>query len=166
MLEFRVTKYNPALRAENGAYLGDDWTAVSDIGETFDGVVLTNEEYERVERAYVMTALAFLHDCGISSLTVNGLENYFESPLAPSNGEQLSLPRIATTLSSLLREDFWCRLEGPDAFIHVGWDYYMYIGVPHASLAAEQLASNSGLFVEPFESPYKEEGEESDDSAA
>ena len=158
MLEFRVTKYDPALRAANGAYLGDDWTSVSDVGRTFNGVELTSTEYERVEHAYVLTALTFLQDCGISSLTVCGLENHSEAPHAPTHDEHLSLAQIATTLPSLLREEFWCRLEGPEAFIHVGYDYYMYVGVPSISNAAQRLASSAGLFVEPFKSPYKYEG--------
>jgi hypothetical protein len=38
----RVTKYDPALRVGGrGAFTGDDWTSVSDVGRTFDGVVLT-----------------------------------------------------------------------------------------------------------------------------
>jgi hypothetical protein len=42
------------------------------------------------------------------------------------------------------------------AFIHVGWDYYMYIGVPTDCPASDRLAAASGLFVEECESPYKE----------
>ena len=165
MLEFRVTKYDPALRDADGAFLGDDWISVVEIGETFNGIELTNTEYERVERAYVMTALQFLRDSGIQSLTVSGLENYSKHPLAPANGSSLSLDQIASTLPSLLRGEFWCRLEGPDSFVHVGYDYYMYVGTPSDSTAARKLASSQGLFVEPFESPYKEEVDESDESA-
>lgn len=35
--QFRVTKYDPSLRAEGGAYFGDDWTSINDIGRTFRG---------------------------------------------------------------------------------------------------------------------------------
>jgi hypothetical protein len=157
MIEFRITKYNPAFRAANGAYQGDDWTSISDIGKIFNGIELTRTEYERVEHAYVTTALKFLQDSGISSLKVSELENNFGFPLAPANDEHLSLSQITVTLSSLLREAFWCKLECPQAFIHVGYDYCMYVGVPNVSHSALEFASNSGLFVELFESPYKNE---------
>jgi hypothetical protein len=54
-----------------------------------------------------------------------------------------------------LRERFWCRLESRKAFIHVGFDYHMYVGVYHVCPAAEELARRLGLFVESFPSPYR-----------
>jgi hypothetical protein len=44
---YRVTKYDPALRTESGAYTGDDWTMFSQIGEAFGGVRLTRATYLR-----------------------------------------------------------------------------------------------------------------------
>jgi hypothetical protein len=154
MLEFRVTKYDPGLRALDGAYLRDDWTSVSDIGGTFDGVKLTDTEYKRVEDAYVESALAYLRESGVSFLVVRGLENHLEAEVTFGNGTRLSLEQIADTLPRMLREEFWCKLEGSDSFIHVGYDYYMYLGVPSACPTAEGVAANLGLFVESFRSPY------------
>ena len=45
MVEYRVTKYNPASRDASGAYVADGWTSVTDIGGAFGGVVLTENEY-------------------------------------------------------------------------------------------------------------------------
>jgi hypothetical protein len=57
-----------------------------------------------------------------------------------------------------LREEFCCRLQNAAGFVHFGWDYYMYIGVPHPCPTAEALALNLGLFVEELDSPYNETG--------
>jgi hypothetical protein len=57
----------------------------------------------------------------------------------------------------MLRGDFWCRLESAGAFVHVGYDYYVYVGVPVESPEAAALARQLGLFVEPFRSPYSEQ---------
>jgi hypothetical protein len=46
---YRVTKYDPALRDERGAYTGDDWTMFDQIGETFSGVRLTLSTYLDLE---------------------------------------------------------------------------------------------------------------------
>jgi hypothetical protein len=154
MLKFRVTKYDPTLRAPDGAYLRDVWTSVSDIGRIFSGEKLTDVEYERVESAYIASALAFLRESDVSSLAVCRLENHFGATLTFGNGAHLSLEQIAATLPRVLREEFWCTLEGPDSFIHIGYDYYMYIGMPSACPGAQQLAASLGLFVEPFQSPY------------
>ena len=64
MIEYRVTKYNPALRDARGAYIADEWTSVKDIGRAFGGVVLTDSEYRRVEEAYVSSVFAFLKEGG------------------------------------------------------------------------------------------------------
>ena len=76
MFEYRVTKYDPAFRNAQGAYSGDDWTSISDIGKTFAGEILTRDEYQRVEDAYITVALAFIREAGIPMLTVTGLENH------------------------------------------------------------------------------------------
>jgi hypothetical protein len=33
--QWRITKYDPKLRDENGAFIDDDWTMLQQIGETF-----------------------------------------------------------------------------------------------------------------------------------
>ena len=156
MFEYRVTKYAPALRDASGVYAREEWTAFSDIGRSLGGVVLNREEYLRVEDAYVASALAFLREAGVRTLTARDLQNPGGVPVAPVEGGVLFLGQVGEVLRGLLREDFWCRLEGPGAFIHIGWDYYMYIGVPQACPQAEQMVRRLGLFVEPFDSPYRE----------
>jgi hypothetical protein len=156
MIEYRVTKYNPALRDASGAYLVDEWILVKDIGRAFGGVVLTEGEYLRVEQAYVNSANAFLREGGLNSLTVVGLENPKGLTLDFGEDSILSLERVGDVIPQILREEFWCRLECQCGFLHFGWDYYMYIGVPHRCPEAELLAEGLGLYPEEFPSPYKE----------
>ena len=44
MVEYRITKYNPANRID-GIYITEEWTSFSDIGKIFDGTKLTQTEY-------------------------------------------------------------------------------------------------------------------------
>ena len=77
-----------------------------------------------------------------------------------SNGAHLRLGQLGFVIPSILREEFWCRLEGEGCFLHFGHDYYMYVGVPVPCPESQKLASRLGLFVEEFASPYHpEEGE-------
>jgi len=154
MLEYRITKYDPASRAPSGAFLPNIWTSRSDIGKNFDGTLLTPEEYNRFEDTYVATAVAFLQESGCTALTVNGLECHRETP-SFQDGDSLNMPQIAEAVRGMLREDYWCRLEWSDAFIHIGYDFYMYLGVITHCPNAIAFASANGLFVEPFESPCK-----------
>jgi hypothetical protein len=154
--EYRITKYNPAYRDQTGAYLREDWISISGIGKSFNGEVLTRDEYERVENAYITAALAFLHEAHLSSLRVAGLENPRGLPLAISEGRILSLEQVGDVIRRNLREEFWCRLEGTNGFVHIGWDYYMYVGVAHPCPTARARAAELGLFVEELPSPYSE----------
>jgi hypothetical protein len=153
MPQFRVTKYDPAHRDPAGAFLLEDWTSFSDVGQTFAGVRLTQETYEVTEDAYIESALAFLQEAGTTYLYVRGLEAKHTVD-APLEGTALLANDIAPVLRGLLREQYWCRLEAESAFVHVGWDFYMYVGVPSPCLAAEASAHAKGLFVEAFPSPY------------
>ena len=155
MNEYRVTKYNPAFRDSSGAYTRDEWTSVGDIGRSFGGVELTRGEYERVEAAYVAAAVAFQRETAVPQFTVRALENARGRPLPFGEGDALSLAQIPDVLRSVLREEFWCRLEAAGAFVHVGWDYYMYVGVPRTCPAARRQAADLGLYVEDFASPYR-----------
>jgi hypothetical protein len=131
-----------------------------DIGKTYSGVLFTREEYERVEEAYVQAALSFLRESGLSSIRVAGIENHSKQPLDFDNNSVLPLDRIGEIIRRTLREEIYCRLEGSECFIHFGWDYYMYIGVPHPCPTAQRRAAELGLYVEEFASPVRESLEE------
>ena len=154
--EYRVTKYNPAFRDHSGAYTKVEWVSFTQIGQTFSSVPLTSDEYERVEEAYVLTALSFLRESGLFSMKVAGLENSRKQPLDFQNDSILPLDRIGEIIRRILREELWCRLESREGFIHFSWDYYMYVGVPHPCPTAEARAAELGLYVEEFASPIRE----------
>jgi hypothetical protein len=156
VFEFRVTKYDPAHRDHRGAYSRDDWTSISDIGRSFNGTFLTESEYCRVENGYAAVATAFLREAGIDKLDVVGIENAASVRPQIAEGSSVDLDGVAEVVRCLLREQFWCKLEGPRAFVHVGYDFYMYVGVSRECRDAERLARQLGLFVEPFSSPYRE----------
>jgi len=155
--EYRVTKYDPALRAPTGEYKSDDWIMFSQIGQSFRGAALTEQEYKRVENAYVQAALAFLNESGIAALRVVGLENPRKSQLEFAEGSLLPQESLSDVFGRILRNEFWCRFQADDGFVHFGWDYYMYIGVPRRCPEAEQTASELGLYVEEFTSPFHKE---------
>ncbi len=158
MFQYRVTKYDPAYRDQSGRYTRDDWIMFGQVGQECGGTVLTLGEYEWVESAYIDSALAFLREAGIGSLVAQGVENSSGSSSALQEGARVALRELPDVMRRILREEFWCRLEAPGAFVRFGHDYYMYIGVPEACKSACEFARERALFVEPFESPYREDG--------
>ena len=154
---YRITKYDPTRRNASGAFTGDDWTSFSDIGRVFGGVVLRREDYLQVESAYIDTALAFLDEDRAPDLRVVALEVRGNGLSVPVDGASVQKENLAEVCRSILREKFWCRLEGDGRYLHFGWDFYMYVGVLSACAHARDKAHSRGLFVEVFESPYAED---------
>ena len=70
--QWRVTKYNPNLRDENGYYtVVEEWTCPSEIGKIINGSEFTIEEYLRIETAYIDTVIKFLNESKLRSLHLN-----------------------------------------------------------------------------------------------
>jgi len=156
MYQFRITKYNPDFRDATGAFNRDQWTSYSDIGAVFDGVELTEHEYLRAESSYITSAINLLRGSGITELTVSGFEQHEEFN-ALKNGQVIPLDTIAEYFQGVLRESYWCRFESNNgAFVHFGYDYCMYLGLPSNPGNSVASALKLGLFVEPFESPYSQ----------
>jgi len=160
MTQYRITKYNPALRHENGVYLRDEWTCFSEIGRTFEGKVFTGEDYLKVEAAYIEAALQLIEEDGASGLRARYIEKWIKSTRTPDEEEMIPLSGLRSVCQAVLRSRYWCRLEDEGRFIHFGWDYYMYVGVKTSCEMAVSKAQERGLFVELFTSPYLGMGNE------
>jgi hypothetical protein len=65
----------------------------------------------------------------MSWLVVVGLENHQGATDVPAEADVLGLNTIPRVLSEILGERYWCKLESEHAFVHVGYDYYMYVGM-------------------------------------
>ena len=155
--EYRVTKFDPSLRARDGSYLRDDWTSIADVGRKFKGRVLTPRQYQRVEDRYLEAVRLFLMEAGVHRLRMISLElrdgRLRRHPLLKK--KWLTLAEALKVARLMLRERLWVKLAAPYlAFVHFGHDYYMYIGTRRATPQAMKAVSSLGLFVEEFRSPY------------
>jgi hypothetical protein len=139
---WRVTRYDPALRDERGAYRVDTWTSVSDVGPE-----LTLNEYLDVEAGYLQAFRAFAEESGVVQLQIRELD----IGEGAREGELVAVDAAGELVRRMLREELVCRLESPrnDFAIHVGFDLYMYIGSARPCRRAVRVATDSGLFVEP-----------------
>jgi len=150
---YRVTKYNPALRNINGYYELDDWTSISDIGSIFNNQVLTEADYLKIENSYIETAVSMLEEAQISFLEVTDIEQRGYE-IALKNGQKIYRDQWHDVIRSMLREELWCRLWNKDSYVHIGYDYYMYVGVPIEPTASLKKALEISIYIEDFVSPY------------
>jgi hypothetical protein len=159
---WRVTKYDPADRDEQGDYTGREDT---------------DSDHGPVEAAYLDTVTAFAEDSGVDALQIRepsvpivtgvgsdtqesfgGLAELFGVDLnGYHDGAPIRLDHAVQLVRAMLRSDgLWCRLEaGEDFFVHVGWDQYIYVGSNADCRRAVAFAREHGLFPEPIAgSPY------------
>jgi hypothetical protein len=162
---YRVTKYDPGQRDSNGAFLPEDWTSASDIGKSIAGKTITKHEYLEVENNYVKAAKQLLLDAGIGSMRITNLEVKLKEKSAQLDDIDLvekcknlndtaivAVKDLEDVIKGCLREYIWCQLAGPQkSYLHFGYDYYMYIGLPKS---ASVRAVPKGIFLEEVESPY------------
>lgn len=171
MYRYRITKYNPMHRNEEGLYiLKEDWTSISEIGKKFDGIELTVKQYKKTENAYVDSIRLIMQYIGIKYMLIKNIEpwstEHFNKSInkysACYNNELIELRKKIKNESKLdiekttnfcrlcLREEIWARIVYPRRLkIYFGHDYYMYI---HSSVSLEKIIPQIealGLFVDP-----------------
>ncbi len=166
---YRITKYNPKFRDTSGVYKKDEWISYSDISHTFEGEVLSAENYLNVEEAYIEAISLFINATNMDALSVAALEKY-EAPKktdywysqdlldtyhAIGINQDLDSKTVLVAARLALRKYLWCKLESENMFVHFGHDYYMYIGSKKKPTHIIPQIESLGLFVEKIdESPY------------
>lgn len=150
MKKYRISKYNPCNRDEQGRYINNEWTSYSDVGESYNNRIFDPNEYEYVENKYIQVLMIILQDKSIDKFFVQDLEKNFsiteidkllidsnlhlsetEKELFQSikNESEISINKIDSISKLLLRECLWCRLKAPknDLIVEFGYDFYMYV---------------------------------------
>lgn len=154
---WKVTHYDPALLTDEGWLPSPDgWISIDDVGAKFGGTVLTQDEFARVESLHLDAVRLFLGNSSIASLEVSDVEPRGDRPPLRT-GQLLAPEEVVGVVKGMLREQGdWCRLESSDPafYVHVGYDFYLYIGSASPCREAQQAVRDSGLFVEARLSPY------------
>ena len=170
-IRYRITKYDPALRDEQGRYLPKHWTSVSDLGNPAYTPILTLPAYLATETAYVSAIQEGIRQVGCQQLVVTQAEKYVPLaevkaqmallglPLTQKEEERfqsfaVGLPLMASQVPAaarlILREALWGEIASVDGrlIIEFGYDYYLYLTLPPMPLEAIRRIEAMGLFVE------------------
>jgi hypothetical protein len=172
MYKYNISKYNPAFRDSNWRYMKEDWTAISDIGKTFDGKILTVEDYIATEDSYIKAIQTIFNFFNLTYLKVCDVRKSFEEEIfmgliskrkvaytydiieihGKAEGiEKLAYKDIDLFFRLLLREDIGAKIFYPRKLkIFICYDYLMGI---HCNRSIENVIPTIealGLFVEKF----------------
>ena len=171
MTSYRITKYNPDKRNEQGHFLeNSEWTAISDIGKPKYNNV-TYEEYEKIESAYVNSIKLILQDNNFDHLVVDSFLRHdmkaeFKKYVTTGrvrnikldfdkevkilkNGLKLNLVQIDKIVRLILRETIDLTLVNKEFEVRFGYDYYMYVKTTTLRPKTINKIRELGLFVEP-----------------
>jgi hypothetical protein len=169
---WRISKYDPAFRDQNGIYQRDEWTSASDIGRAFAGETLDLRTYLATEAAYVASVREFMADANLTALRVAWLEpprlvevlrNHGFPDAADleqlaadfRDGLEVSGARLDQVLRLNLRNVLWCWLEEAGRFVvEAGHEYYLHLGTAAPSQRAISRTHELGLFVEEWSDPH------------
>ncbi|MBP1999098.1 hypothetical protein J2Z69_000117 [Paenibacillus shirakamiensis] len=165
---WRITKYDPVFRDNEGRFKKEEWTSFSDIGRFYEGSQFTITDYLSIESKYINAVTSLMEYMNLFSLKITNVEKYNDSAshnqyisrsmtelLATiKNGDHIDITNVPDLCKLILRNHLWGKLSMSSMFVHFGYDYYMYIGLQKECPLKLNEIRKAGLFVEPFASPY------------
>ncbi|AJH01451.1 hypothetical protein LF65_04922 [Clostridium beijerinckii] len=167
MVRYRISKYNPVYRDEDGNYTREEWTAISDVEKTINGDKLSLEEYLDIESKYIIILDNILNELSIENLYVMELEEQKNSIndeyvftgftkeivrkiSSLEEGQQLNRKEINYIIKAMLREIVWCGLYSKTIHVIIksGFDFYINIICPKLSESVIENARRIGIYIE------------------
>lgn len=144
---WRLSRYEPELRA--GAAGWESWTDYSDVGRSFNGLILTMEEYLRVENTYVDAAVRFALEFPTELFRVAYVGQQSDG-FALREGQSLVRSDLAAVVRGNLRGLLDCAVVSTDGACQVafGYDLYMYVAAAAPCERAVMESERAGLQVE------------------
>ena len=150
-----VVKYLPDGYNEQVIYCIDEWSSICDIGRSFSGVILTEEDYLEVENNYINCVIDIITQSGCKYLTIGYVEDY--NHIGYHYKSRIFKNQIAIILRDMLREKVFCVLVNLEhkVMIDVGYDYYMHIICPIDKPKLKILVESHNLYLNPRSRNYR-----------
>lgn len=161
--KYAITKYNPKFHDGKKRYINEDWTAISDIGKSFEGEVLTVENYRQVEDSYINAIHLVMEFLGVPYLVINKVirscssEKFLEirkkfNELYPNDlieaytnvrdFDRLDKEKVDFYCRLLLREDTGCEIYFPRKMkVLIGYDYLMGIHTSKSMIQSDRQSN-------------------------
>ncbi|MGX7775704.1 hypothetical protein ACVV62_00770 [Streptococcus pluranimalium] len=162
--QLSFSKYDSKYRNELGHYLRDDWTSIWDVGKVCEGVLVTLEEYERVENQYLKTLEEVAKLLDVDSFQIARLDKhdtdwtYLGFPVEV--GATVTIEQFLILSRLTLREEIWVSFEHPDLWVNFALDYYAYLGFNRSSDAIHRIIEANSLFWEKDKFDFYDEDDE------
>ena len=168
-----IVKYAPENYDERGIYRKDEWVALSDIGNVYDGKRFTREEYLETEDKYVQAVIRGMELAGCSFLTVEYLsihrnkrkmkrftpkdilyeqnKDLYDMFLNIKEDMRIHISQIEKAVRLNLRGFMNCDLTNKkkDFYVRFGFDYYMTFNSNIDKCILKKEIEKIGLYFNP-----------------
>ncbi|MEH3068180.1 MAG: hypothetical protein PGN15_09055 [Aeromicrobium erythreum] len=123
---------------------------MADVGSRFNGIVLSDEEYVRVENTYIAAVVRFSVATSASLFRVVFMGSQ-DANFALSAGQLVVRSDVGPIVRGNLRGELDCALEAVNGRLQIafGYDLYMYVGADIPCERAVAGAEEDGLWLEP-----------------
>lgn len=160
---YRISKYNPKYRNQNGVYQGKEWTSFSDIGKEVNGYIVDKEEYLRFENLYIRAVKDIAEINEIEKFLVKSLEYYPEEITEAIDDELIvflkelktkesfDLDELRIAVKILLRDLAWFMADGDSMKFSVGYDLYLYVASKEIFNEVNLVEGHDEIFIEKIE---------------
>ncbi len=141
---WQVSRYDPELRELETRW--ESWTDRSDIGGTFNGLVVYPEEYQRVEESYVTAAVQFAVDASARLFRVVYV-GHQGTGFALEPDQVVGRSDLGLIVRANLRGHLDCAVESTNGAYQLafGYDLYMYVAAETPCERAVDECLRAGL---------------------
>ena len=143
----RISKYE-----ENTNVHTEEWTSISDIGKRYGNNVLTYDEYLLIENHYLTCIDEIMTAANQATFRIENLEKY--SKVQWKNNQLIDVSNMIRFVRDCLREKCWARLIGENSYVHIGYDFYIYVGVSIDLSTVFSIVKENQLHCKEMVSPY------------
>lgn len=143
---WRVSRYEEQLRGYPG---WESWIHVSEVGDMFNGIVLSDEEYLRVENTYISAVVRFAVATSSSLFRVLYV-GHQNADFALTPGQLVVRSDVGPIVRGNLRGELDCALESDNGRLQIafGYDLYMYVAADVPCETAVAAAEEDGLWFD------------------
>lgn len=143
---YRVSKYSqnagfdPTLPATN------EWTSIADVGNVFNGIEFTMQEYVRMEEEYIGFVADVMKKSNIKAVKLAYIEA--RGKRIWRKNKELDILLTCQFVQDCLREYCWGQIIAENFIWEAGYDFYMHIGTKFNIYEMQKIAEKRHLFVD------------------
>ena len=164
-----ITKYSPE-GYHDRVYTLDEWTSFYDIGKSFNGSVLTFQEYQTIEKRHIDVVSQLLSETNCRFLTIEYIEIYKDSLIhdlkkSPYNeellkhiklfmgmekGRRIHINLLEPVMKFWLREYCYMILSNKSKHLkfEIDYDYYLNVCCDVSTRRLREIVNSNGLYLD------------------